>query len=119
MMYRSFAYQAVVAEKAYQELDPQNTGFITAEELQSQFTCLLHSELMSRFPGKDESWYNAKLVQFCDLMIDTFAQDSMEDLQQSDTSSPSQKKNKKKEQGVKGISHQEFIRNCTSSAAST
>eukprot|EP00747_Dinoflagellata_sp_TGD_P203779 gnl/TRDRNA2_/TRDRNA2_77418_c0_seq1.p1 gnl/TRDRNA2_/TRDRNA2_77418_c0~~gnl/TRDRNA2_/TRDRNA2_77418_c0_seq1.p1 ORF type:complete len:565 (-),score=109.55 gnl/TRDRNA2_/TRDRNA2_77418_c0_seq1:63-1757(-) len=108
-MYRGFAYQAIVAEKAYQALDPDNTGFITVQALKAMFQRILHAELRSRFPGKDEEWYDQHLTNFVEMMINKFQEDD-------DPTSPSEGRSPSK-RVLRGISHKEFIRHCTSSAS--
>jgi hypothetical protein len=98
-MHRSFAYSAVMAGAIFKALDTDSDGFLDSSELNCCFKDLLLPKLRARFPGESDEFYWEKLNQFAAMMSDEFEVESGEAIKAS---------------GFKrGISHTEFIRNCT------
>jgi len=97
-MHRSFAYSAIMAGSIFKALDTDGDNFLDSDELHACFKDLLLPKLRARFPGESDGFYDEKLNQFAIMMSEEFEVESGEAV----------KANRKH-----GISHTEFIRNCT------
>eukprot|EP00747_Dinoflagellata_sp_TGD_P087436 gnl/TRDRNA2_/TRDRNA2_163628_c3_seq1.p1 gnl/TRDRNA2_/TRDRNA2_163628_c3~~gnl/TRDRNA2_/TRDRNA2_163628_c3_seq1.p1 ORF type:complete len:723 (-),score=110.03 gnl/TRDRNA2_/TRDRNA2_163628_c3_seq1:312-2480(-) len=97
-LYRSFAYQAMMANQVFKNLDANGSGFIDMHEIMSHFNEMLLPHMRARFPNESDQFYKDQMEQFVALMVARFDVEG--------------EKNKRV-----GVSHAEFIKYCTSSEA--
>eukprot|EP00747_Dinoflagellata_sp_TGD_P070798 gnl/TRDRNA2_/TRDRNA2_156750_c2_seq1.p1 gnl/TRDRNA2_/TRDRNA2_156750_c2~~gnl/TRDRNA2_/TRDRNA2_156750_c2_seq1.p1 ORF type:complete len:158 (-),score=27.07 gnl/TRDRNA2_/TRDRNA2_156750_c2_seq1:153-626(-) len=71
-MYRSFAFQAMIANQTFKSLDPDGSGFIDFNELVDHFDDILLPHLHARFPNQSEEFYKEHMGQFVGLLASRF-----------------------------------------------
>jgi len=133
-LYRSFAFNALMAEKTFQSLDRNKNGLLERSELFKLFSDMLLPKLKEREPGRAESWYDSKLESIVDFLTDEFVTVSEEELAARKKQTARQRLSKsirsissveQKPEGdsprnrTAGITQDEFIRNCCFTEALT
>lgn len=107
-MYRNYTYAAIVAQKAFEVLDTNKSGFIEHKELKSHVTKLMGPCMRARFPDKPESWLRKKISDFSDEIIDGF---------QPGTPKAAKALAKGGSKQRRGISYEEFVHHATFSCS--
>jgi hypothetical protein len=93
-LYKSFAFQAMLADKQFKSIDEDNSGFVEAKEIVETMQEVLGPALERKAPGMPNEWYAGKINEFAERITGEFVQ--------SETN-----------ETVKGISHAAFIRAAT------
>jgi len=96
-LYRSFAFNALVADKTFQDLDIDGDGMLTRNELFEVFKGFFMPKLKVKYPDRDEMWLQEQVYRMVGTLSETFARAGTVGTDGEEV----------------GISREEFIRSCT------
>merc|ERR1740117_1973990 len=72
-LYRSFAFNALVADKTFQDLDIDGDGMLTRNELFEVFKGFFMPKLKVKYPDRDEMWLQEQVYRMVGTLSETFA----------------------------------------------
>eukprot|EP00929_Paragymnodinium_shiwhaense_P058370 TRINITY_DN29219_c0_g1_i1.p1 TRINITY_DN29219_c0_g1~~TRINITY_DN29219_c0_g1_i1.p1 ORF type:complete len:626 (-),score=142.50 TRINITY_DN29219_c0_g1_i1:123-2000(-) len=101
-LFRSLAFNAVVAHKIFKDLDTDGSGHLNKKQLYNILYDMLLPRLRLMYPDKDAEWYEDSVMALVDELSDDFIGSRMSVSSKLHGSIMGQ-----------GVSRDEFIRGCT------